>query len=111
MSVRCIKCGKTLTNPRSALNGMGPVCWKKYQQGSIKDEDSSVKTIHENYAKKILPKLKKHCLYCGAELTEEILGYESKFGIKLGLYKFHIFQECPNCHSHLGIEKLWEAEA
>ena len=30
-AIRCHRCGRVLTNPKSIARGYGPVCWKKWE--------------------------------------------------------------------------------
>ena len=34
--VRCRRCNRVLTNPKSISRGVGPVCWKHIQGGIVK---------------------------------------------------------------------------
>ena len=34
--VRCRRCNRRLTNPKSVSRGIGPVCWKHIHGGTVK---------------------------------------------------------------------------
>lgn len=34
--VRCRRCNRALTNPKSVSRGVGPVCWKHIHGGAVK---------------------------------------------------------------------------
>ena len=36
IEVRCRRCGRVLTNPKSVSRGVGPVCWKHIHGGAVK---------------------------------------------------------------------------
>lgn len=114
-SLRCLRCGKYLTDPKSIARGFGPICWPKVRhliekheeyddllKGPKEDNDYPMIGDYMSYQK-------RNTCGCGGDLKNaQVDHYEHHKGVPIQGYKKKqwVFLICPKCTKRWALWKL-----
>jgi len=114
-SLRCLRCGKYLTDPKSIKRGFGPICWPKVRH-LIEEHEEYEDLLKGPKETNDYPAIQDYLQYqirntceCGADMSEAPANhYEHHKGVPLHGYKKKqwIFLTCLNCGKQWALWKL-----